>query len=72
VRVVDATGCGDGFVAAALKGILELEDVEHLGSGDFEPILEYANAVGALTATKRGGIPAFPTAGQVKAFLAQA
>jgi fructokinase len=71
VRTVDATGCGDGFMAAAIKGIVEAEGIEHLGSGDLEPILRYSNAVGALTATKKGGIPAFPTAGQVNAFLAQ-
>lgn len=71
VKAVDATGCGDGFVAAALKGIIEAEELEHLGPGDFEDILRYANAVGALTATKKGGIPALPTAGQVNAFLAQ-
>ena len=71
VKTVDATGCGDGFVAAALKGMLAAGDVATLGPGDLEGILYYANAVGALTATKKGGIPALPTLGQVNAFLAQ-
>jgi fructokinase len=71
VKAVDATGCGDGFVAAALKGIIAAGDVSTLGPGDLEKILYYANAVGALTATKKGGIPALPTEGQVNAFLAQ-
>jgi len=71
VKTVDATGCGDAFMAGALKGILEIGEVRTLGAGDLEDILRYANAVGALTATKKGGIPAMPTAGQVNAFLAQ-
>lgn len=71
VKTVDATGCGDGFVAAALKGVIAAGDLASLGPGDLEEILYYANAVGALTATKKGGIPALPTAGQVNAYLAQ-
>ncbi len=69
VRTVDATGCGDGFVAAAVKGILDTGELGTLGARDFEDILRYANAVGALTATKKGGIPALPTAAQVDDFL---
>ena len=71
VKTVDATGCGDGFMAAVLKGVVETGELAALGPGDLEDILHYANAVGALTATKKGGIPALPTAGQVNAFLAQ-
>lgn len=69
VRSVDATGCGDGFMAAALKGIMALGDPSLLGPLDLEEILRYANAVGALTATKKGGIPSLPTAAQVEVFL---
>jgi len=69
VRTVDAPGCGDGFTAAALKGIMALGDPALLGPLDLEEILRYANAVGALTATKKGGIPALPTAAQVDVFL---
>ncbi len=32
-------------------------------------ICRYANAVGALTTTRRGAIPALPTAEQVETFL---
>jgi fructokinase len=32
--------------------------------------LRYANAVGALTATKQGVIPSLPTAAEVAAFIA--
>ncbi|NPV09984.1 MAG: hypothetical protein HPY83_18725 [Anaerolineae bacterium] len=71
VRTVDATGCGDAFTAAAIKGILHMGELATLGPLDLEEILRYANAVGALTATKKGGIPALPTAAQVEAFLAE-
>ncbi len=71
VRTVDATGCGDAFVAAALKSILQLGDLDTLGPLDFEEVLRYANAAGAITATKKGAIPAMPTAAQVETFLAQ-
>ena len=66
VNAVDTTGAGDGFVAGMLVGILENPD-------QFEnallQIMRRANAVGALTTTRRGAIPALPTREQVDAFL---
>jgi len=68
VNVVDTTGAGDGFVAGLLKGLLD-----NLDALDREPqlraICRYANAVGALTTTLRGAIPALPTAVAVQMFL---
>jgi fructokinase len=76
VQTVDATGCGDAFVAGLLfrlvqvagpgAGRLSQLDREHLRDA-----LRYANAVGALTATQRGVIPALPTAAQVDAFMGE-
>jgi len=67
VEPVDTTGAGDGFVAGLLTGLLAHPDdyTEHL-----RPILRRANAVGALTTTNRGAIPALPTTEQVDAFIA--
>ncbi len=71
VETVDATGCGDAFVAGLLwqlvgRGVWQEQlDVALLGTA-----LRYANAVGALTALTRGVIPALPMAAQVEAFLA--
>ena len=71
VETVDATGCGDAFVAGLLWQLVghrvwkEPLDLAALGSA-----LRYANAVGALTSLTRGVIPALPTAAQVQAFLA--
>ncbi len=67
---VDATGCGDGFVAGLLTSLLRSENWEEfIGSGELAAALRYANAVGALTATKPGAIPAFPSSSEVLQFL---
>ncbi len=61
VAPVDTTGAGDGFVAGLLVVILEKPDyLDHL-----DDVLRFANAVGALTTTHRGAIPALPTRSQV-------
>lgn len=72
VKTVDATGCGDAFIAALLFQLTRTAhwrqemDAPHLAA-----ILRYANAVGALTAEKQGVIPALPTADQVDQFLSK-
>jgi fructokinase len=72
VQTVDAIGCGDAFVAGLLK---QLVSGNHwrgkLAPAQLHQVLRYANAVGALTATKQGVIPALPTAAEVAAFLQQ-
>jgi len=70
VASVDTTGAGDGFVAALLKGVLENPDVDR-DEGQLRALCRYANAVGAITTTERGAIPALPTLAQVDAFLAE-
>ncbi len=65
VQAVDTTGAGDGFVAGLLVGILEhSEDYMQ----QLSKILCFANAVGAITTTQRGAIPALPTREQVDQF----
>jgi fructokinase len=71
VETADAIGCGDAFMAGVLVGLLsgakpwsERLEGEHLGR-----ITRYANAVGALTATRPGALPALPTAVEVETFL---
>ena len=70
VDVVDTTGAGDGFVAGLLAGLLENEDAWD-DVGALEEALRLANAVGALTTTRRGAIPALPTRARVSALLQQ-
>jgi fructokinase len=68
VKPVDTTGAGDAFVAGLLKGLLENPEADQ-DEGQLYEICRYANAVGALTTTARGAIPALPSAGQVIQFL---
>jgi fructokinase len=71
VDTVDATGCGDAFIAGLLWQFISHGNwqeqllVERMGE-----VVRYANGVGALTATKQGVIPALPTVAEVQAFLA--
>ena len=68
VQAVDATGAGDGFVAGLLQGLLR----DRTAAGDpqrLREICRLACAVGALTTTQRGAIPALPTLERVRHFL---
>ena len=70
VSAVDTTGAGDGFVAGLLKGLLTQPDAT-TNEDHLRAICRYANAVGALTTTRRGAIPALPTAEQVETYLSR-
>ena len=70
VVAVDSTGTGDGFVAGLLHGVLTGENQElQFEEMELRKMARLATCVGALTATKPGAIPAFPSLRQVKAFL---
>ena len=68
VEAVDTTGAGDGFVAGLLQGLVRdravLGDQKALGA-----LCGFACAVGALTTTERGGIPALPGHEALRRFL---
>jgi fructokinase len=67
VSPVDTTGAGDGFVAGFLAALLDHDlrwDEEVLADA-----LRMGNAVGGLTCTQRGAIPALPSRAAVTAFL---
>ena len=72
VRAIDATGAGDGFLAALLSRLYGQFDAL-LGGFISEPKIEeavrFANAAGALTTTRRGAIAALPTLEKVEEFL---
>ncbi len=68
--VVDTTGAGDGFVAGMLAGLLGHPSAWERPA-ELESVLRLANAVGALTTTRRGAIPALPTRDTVLAFMAE-
>lgn len=72
VKTIDATGCGDAFVAGLLSRLISSGNWRDQVSGEtMKNNLTYANAVGALTALKQGVIPALPTAEAVTGFLAE-
>jgi fructokinase len=70
VHTVDATGCGDAFIAGLICELVRGGDwKERLSPADMEKSLTWANAVGAITAMAQGVIPALPTSSQVVEFL---
>lgn len=62
VEPVDTTGAGDAFTGALLAGLSAAET-------EMEDLLSRANAVAALSTTRRGAISALPTREQVDDFL---
>jgi fructokinase len=79
VQLVEATGAGDGFVAGLISGLLgKLKEASDKKSAlmklpidSLTSIVQRANAIGALTCTKPGAIPALPTTSEVDLFLTQ-
>lgn len=72
VETIDATGCGDAFIAGLLTQLVKREQTPKQFSAKLlTSTLRYANAVGALTALTQGVIPALPYAAQVESFLSK-
>lgn len=75
VKPVEFTGAGDAFVACMITRLLEpwSQGVtpSQLDDATLRDIVRHANAVGALTTTKPGAIPAMPTTAEVQTFLQQ-
>lgn len=85
VKLVEATGAGDGFNSGVLSGLLpHLRDdsqslrkaggdrrkvVEQLETAELAEIIKRANAIGAITCTRAGAIPALPTRDELDRFL---
>lgn len=79
VQLVEATGAGDGFTAGVIAGLLPNMDgqsdrrvkLQSMSVDEIAAIIRRANAVGALTCTRAGAIPALPTTEEVDHFLEQ-
>lgn len=68
VKAVDTTGAGDGFMAGLLQGLLKNPDTVNKPEL-LKKLCQFANAVGAITTTERGGIPALPDLETVAHFI---
>ena len=70
VEAVDSLGAGDAFVGGFLAVLAAFPDRTALrDEGLLVPALRFANAVGAITTTRHGAIPALPTRAEVEALL---
>ena len=63
VHAIDATGAGDAFLGALLYRVsdMKMDDICRLTKQEFEELLDFSNAAGALATTKTGAIPALPS-----------
>ncbi len=84
VKLVEATGAGDGFNSGVIAGLLPYacdQDLLKKADGKRRQLIEQmelnklceiiarANAIGALTCTRPGAIPALPTTAEIDSFL---
>jgi Sugar kinases, ribokinase family len=68
VKTIDTNGAGDAFTGAVhycLRG-KTLVEIQKFTKTDMENMISFANAVGSLTTTKSGAIPAMPTLKEVE------
>ncbi|MFR1436090.1 MAG: carbohydrate kinase family protein [Acutalibacteraceae bacterium] len=62
VETIDTTGAGDSFTGGFLYCLLQGKaDVTERTAAEMQDMLAFANAVGGLTTTQKGGIPALPS-----------
>lgn len=72
VKAVDTTAAGDSFTGGFVYGLLQSPvPLAERPAGQLEEMLVFANAVGALTTTKKGAIGALPSREEVLFFLAE-
>ncbi len=70
VDTVDATGCGDSFVAGIICGMLENSLEKLLIEREIlQSVLRFASAAAAITSTRKGVIDALPRRKKVLDFL---
>jgi fructokinase len=70
ITLKDTTGCGDAFLSKLLTSFLKQERlVEEYDEDDLYQIGKYANASGAIIASKIGATSFLPTEEEIKGFL---
>jgi fructokinase len=80
VHLEEATGAGDGFNSGVIAGLLPYlkkstqtprKTLEALDLNQLQEIVYRANAIGAITCTRAGAMPALPTTQEVDFFMRQ-
>ncbi|THU62894.1 hypothetical protein C4D60_Mb01t09960 [Musa balbisiana] len=71
VKTIDTTGAGDAFVGALLVSIAK-DNSLFKNEEKLKQTLTFANACGAICTTKKGAIPALPTASMAMELVAKA
>lgn len=67
VTTIDTTGAGDAFLGGFLYKLLQYNlPLPQLAQADYTEAVRFANAVGALTTTKKGAIPALPAIDEIE------
>ncbi|MFA7560569.1 MAG: carbohydrate kinase [Candidatus Izemoplasmatales bacterium] len=70
VKAIDTTGAGDSFIGAFLYQLLKMKlTLNNLETTDYTQIIKFANAVGAIVASRKGAIPAMPNESEVVEFI---
>ena len=71
VKTIDTTAAGDSFTGGFLYALTQMgKDAALLDKDELTSCIEFANAVGSLTTTKKGAICALPTLSEVEALIA--
>ena len=65
MNTIDTTGAGDAFMGTVLWQLKD-KTREELSTMDLKDIVEFANAAGSLTTTRKGAIPALPCYDEIK------
>jgi len=65
-KPVDTTGAGDCFMAAVLYKLIKRGGTESITDNELVDIITFANAAGAQSITKRGGVASMPTVEEIE------
>jgi fructokinase len=70
INAIDTTGAGDAFIGAFIYQLLENNiGLKDLSKTNYDSLIEFANAVGAIVASKKGAISSMPSLEVVSEFL---
>jgi len=69
-KVVDTTGAGDAFQGGFIYKFCSCDkNLNELEKNEIEEMVDFGNAAGSLATTKKGGIPAIPSLGEVESCM---